>query len=143
MVHDMPQFVKRNALLAGLMLAPFILAIILNTLDQVFRHQTLYESWGWSTPVLMVWALWLPTIAVVLSGISLVLYVIRRARDTKQAAVQVALQAQYFWPLLVTLCAGLFLLALLFGHDSVHCVTGSPVRELQEWRETLRCIQRG
>ena len=143
MMHDMPRFVKRNAIAAGLMLIPFTFAVIMNTFDQALYHQTLYQSWGWSMPVLMVWALWLPALAVVLSGISLVYYIVQRTRDTKQTVRRVVLQAQYFWPLLAAFCASLFLLAMLFGHDSVHCVTGNPIHELYRWRETLLCIQHG
>jgi hypothetical protein len=45
------------------------------------------------------------------------------------------------WPMLLVGFVGLFIVALVLGHDSVHCVTGNPIREVHNWHQTWRCVQ--
>lgn len=142
MVHDMPKFVKHNAILAALMLAPFSIAVFANLLDQILRHQTLYESWVWDTDILRIWVMWMPAAAVIFTGISLATYLIQRRHVTGQSWVHILLQIQYSWPLIVSFVAGLSVLVLLFGHDSVHCIITNPLHELQNPSATWQCIQR-
>ncbi|WP_289444243.1 hypothetical protein, partial [Klebsiella pneumoniae] len=60
MTNQMPKYVTRMALLSGVLLLPFTAALILNTIDQLTHHQSLYESWAWRMPILALWVLWLP-----------------------------------------------------------------------------------
>lgn len=143
MTSNMPAFVKRNAAISALLLVPFMLAVLANSTDQVIRHQTLYNSWAWSTPVLRMWVLWMPAAAAIIAAGSLIAYIFRRIRVDHASARNALFQLQYSWPLVITCLGGIFVLALLFGHDSVHCVTGNPINELQHWPATWHCIQRG
>ncbi len=141
MARETPHYVKRNAVLSGALLVPFFLAIGANAIDKIMNGQTLYTSWPWAMPILALWVLWLPLAATVIASSSLIYYQAQRIRTASARWGKALLEVQYSWPLLIVLCSGLFILAVLFGHDSVHCVTGNPVREFQNWHQTWRCIQ--
>src|SRR5260221_5810203 len=126
MTNEMPYYVKRNALIAGALLVPFTLAIGAEMLDELVNQQNLYGSWAWQIPVITIWVLWLPLAAMVIAGASYAAFLAQRRAKLRQAIFAI----HYSWPLLVVLACGLGILALLFGHDSVHCFLGNPVHTL-------------
>lgn len=142
MAHETPRYIKRNALVGAVLLVPFMLALLANSLDTLTHGQQLYNSWLWRTPVLALWVLWLPLAAAVLTLLSLVTFMIQsRAQYQSGEKRGILADIGVSWPLLAVALAGLFVVAAVFGHDSVHCVTGNPVHELQSWHQTWHCIQ--
>lgn len=143
MANEMPRYVKQNALISALLLVPFMLALIANGFDKAISNQTLYNSWLWHSPLLGIWVLWLPLAATILSGATLLTFLVRRIKQGEGGVLQRALSIQYTWPLVGALLAGLFILAVLFGHDSTHCVLGNPITELRHPQQTWQCINQG
>lgn len=141
MDQQTPTFVKRNAFLSAALLLPFIGVLFADGLDKVFYDHTLQSSWLWHMPVLAIWVLWLPAAALAIALASLVTFLIQRHKATQQSLLKQLFNIAYNWPLLVTGLAALFIVTLVIGHDSVHCVTGNPVRELHNWHQTWQCIQ--
>lgn len=125
-------FIKRSALFSGALLLPFFAALTANSLDKALRNQTLYHSGLWSMPWLALWVLYLPLMAgsVAVAGIIIALL---RNRSQRVPIFSI-------WPLVSIAIVALAIVSIVFFHDSVHCVTGNPVRELRNMRTTLSCI---
>lgn len=138
---DMPLFVKRNALICVLLLLPFFTALIANGLDKLFNDHTLYSSWLWATPALAIWVLWLPLVAACLGLLSLGLLIAQRARTNHTSWWRQLWSFHTNWPLLAASLVSLGILGIALFHDSVHCVTGNPVREARNTSQTWHCIQ--
>ena len=140
MTHQMPHYVKRNAVVSAALLVPFALALIANGLDTLLRNHTLYHSWLWQMPILTIWVLWLPILAALLALVSLLIFFRERSQQERYSFKQL-FDIHHTWPLLAPALAALFIIAMVFGHDSVHCVTGNPVHEIHNWHQTWQCIQ--
>lgn len=138
MVHDTPPYIKRNGLIAAILLLPFTLALIANAATTLLLHHTLYSSWLWQMPLLGFWVLWSPSIATVLALATLCVFLVKRQQYPLTTWRVIVRQS---WTLIIVAGVGLFIVATVFGHDSVHCVVGNPVRELQQWHQTWRCIE--
>lgn len=135
MTHQTPSYIKTTSIISALMLVPFISAVVTNAL--VPSH--LYNSWLWHYRILMVWVLILPALAAALSLATFAVWSVGRYRRGTSFWRSVA-DISHNWPMLLLAAAGLFIVALVLFHDSVHCVTGNPVTELQNWHQTWRCI---
>lgn len=143
MVNETPNYIKRNTLITGLMLLPFLAALAANALSKIITGQTLYGSWLWHAPVIAIWVLWLPLLATAIALGTLLVYIWQHSRLEHKSIFVSAQNIRHDWPLLLVAATGLGILAILFGHDSAHCVTGNPVRELQQWHQTWQCVQNG
>lgn len=137
MAHDMPRYIKITALAAAICLVPFMAALAANSLSQLTGHGALYHTWLWCRPLLAAWVLYLPLAAVVLALGGTAYLALQRRHDWNSLSRIVLLS----WPALLVGSAGLGIIAMVFGHDSVHCITGNPVHEIQHWQQTWRCIQ--
>lgn len=141
-MHDMPTYIRRNTIIGSILLTPFVIALIANALDKLLYNHTLYVSWLWHAPFLALWALWLPLLATILALGTVVLYLLRRFR-TMHSPHNIAADVRSTWPILIVVAGGLFILAVLFGHDSAHCVLGNPLQEATNLPHTWQCIQQG
>lgn len=143
MAHETPIYVKRNALIGASLLVPFFLALIANGLDKAISNRTLYNSWLWHMPVLAVWVLWMPAAAAIIALASLLAFLHQRAGAEHTRWYARLFSLRHNWPILLVTMLSLGILGMVFFHDSVHCVTGNPVRELHNPHQTWQCIQRG
>ena len=141
MSQQIPMYVKRNAVVSTVLLLPFALALIVNGLDKLINNRTLYHSWLWHMPVLAIWVLWLPILAAALALSSLVVFFRKGGTQGRQNSRKQSLDVYHTWPLIAPALVALFVIAMVFGHDSAHCVTGNPVRELHNWHQAWQCIQ--
>jgi hypothetical protein len=80
----------------------------------------------------------LPSLAVLLSSITFALWV----HANKRTRLKSFMDIRHNWVMVLPIILGLGLLFLVFFHDSIHCVTGNPIRELRSPRDTLQCIIR-
>ncbi len=119
--QDTPVYVWRNSVIAGLLLLPFMLALIANGLDKVINNHTLYNSWLWSTPVLAFWVLRLPELAFLIAAGSYVVYVLRR-NSKKQSLWRRATDLRHAWTLMLVTVLAFGVLFMLAFHDSGQCV---------------------
>jgi len=85
----------------------------------------------------------LPAVAILLNTAALLRWLRSRRRETGQATWKLLADWRHDWPALAVMLIGLGILALVFGHDSVHCVAGNPFHELRDWHSTWQCVQRG
>ena len=143
MIHDMPRYIKRNALVGGILLLPFVLALVSNGLHELVSGQPLYHSWLWQVPALALWALYLPLLAALIGLTTWIRFLVQHAHRRPRSWIQAVLDIRYTWPIVLTTLGGLFILAVIFGHDSVHCVIGNPIHEVQHWHNTWQCVQQG
>ncbi|MBK5225402.1 MAG: hypothetical protein JJD96_02350 [Thermoleophilia bacterium] len=137
LMNDTPKYIKLGGLLAGIMLIPFSLAVIANTLDQAIYNETLYGSRLWDAPILKTWALILPGLALFVAMASYILYV---ATSGENKWFKRIIDLKHAWPVILTGLFALSVLFFVFFHDSAHCVTGNPVHEIQNWHQTWQCI---
>ena len=143
MLHETPSYVKRNALLGGLLLVPFMTALVANSLDKLLYNHSLYSSWLWHAPILAIWVLWLPLGAVLIASFSLAVFLLRRVQSSPHSRFKILFDIRQDWPLIMVAAGALLILAILFGHDSAHCIAGNPIREIRNPQQTWRCIQQG
>lgn len=132
--NETPRFVRRNALVSLVLFAPFVAIVIVN---DATAHG-LYHTWLWSVGVLLTWIIVLPALGFLLSISTLFVWL---AKNHKRGILKNLSDVRHNWPMTAAVLFGLGLLTLVFFHDSVHCVTGNPVRELRNFHDTWRCIQ--
>jgi|GEM_PF-817221 len=142
MLHDTPNYIKRTALIGASLLIPFVLALAANTLDSLLFGRTLYASWLWHMPVLAIWVLWLPLAAALLALGSIAVYEVRTTHAERKY-LTVLTTIRRIWPLLAVSLVALGILAVVFGHDSGHCLVQNPVTTATHIPQTLACIQHG
>lgn len=139
-MHDeMPHFVKRNGLIAGIMLLPFFTALCANGLDKVLNNHTLFNSWLWHTPVLGIWVIYLPTLALLLAGTTYLIYIFKN--PTKQPLIKRILDIAHSWPILLTGLVALGILFILVFHDSFQCWAQSPTYLASHLNKAWQCSQ--
>lgn len=133
-----PNYLKHYAVTGAWMVAPFFLLVALNSLDgQALRHTML-----WHTRALFVWLILLPGLAVMLNFAAWACWVRQNRRDNKLSVWRAMADFRRGWPALAVAVIGLSIIAFTYGHDSVHCLAGNPIRELHNAHQTLRCLQR-
>jgi hypothetical protein len=138
--YETPNYVKRNGLIAGLLLVPFAAAVTANALDSAFSGQTLYHSWLWSTPVIQSWVGWLPQTALVITFISWLIYV---WNGRKADRLTRAFDVRHAWPVMLTGTLACGILFMLLFHDSVHCWVHNPVHVITHFSQSLQCSNQG
>jgi hypothetical protein len=143
MQNETPHYVKQAGLAASLLVAPFFLALIANSVDNLLFGHNLYNSWVWNTPVLATWILLLPALALVLSGGSLLRLIVWDRQAGQASLAKRMFDTKHSWPVVLPLVVALGILCLLAFHDSAHCLVGNPVRELRNLHQTRQCITNG
>src|ERR1700729_4091915 len=83
MHENMPNYIKRNGLISGILLLPFFGAIIANGLDKLMNNNTLNDSWLWHNPAIILWVFYLPAIALIISLVSYSTFVLRGSNKGK------------------------------------------------------------
>jgi len=136
MINETPKYVKNSALAGAAMLAPFFLLVTAASLDKNLRH-----SFLWSFPVLFIFFVVLPVLAFLLAATAFTGWLIERRKQDHKSWASELFDLHRNWHLLSVLIVGLGIVGLVYGHDSVHCITGNPVREARNWHQTWQCIQ--
>ncbi len=139
-MNETPKYLNVTGAISGLLVMPFIAALVANSLDRVINNHTLYHSWVWSTPVIKFWVLYLPITALFIAAVSYLVYFIRQKRTP---LLKRLLDIKHSWPIIIPAVFALGILFVLAFHDSVHCVSGNPFHEISNYHQTLQCIKRG
>jgi hypothetical protein len=134
-----PTYLKHYARSGAWMVAPFFLLVALNSLG----GQALRRSVLWHTNVLFTWLILLPALAALLNLAAWLHWVGQTRRERGVSAWRAVTDLRRSWPALAVTVIGIGIIAFVYGHDSVHCLTGNPVRELHNAHQTLQCVQRG
>jgi len=134
-----PDYLKHYARTGAWLVTPFFLLVALNGLN----GHTLRGTVLWHTNVLLVWLILLPSLAVLLNLAAWGRWVRQNSRQTGTSLWHAISDIRRSWPALAVIIVGLGIIGFVYGHDSAHCLTGNPVRELHNAHQTLRCIQRG
>jgi hypothetical protein len=136
MTHAMPVYIKRNALIGAAMLLPFVGLIASGAL----QRPQLADARAWK-PVLYAAIFILPLIAFLLNAVSALRWSANAHAQSGVSYGRALLRVQYIWPALITAAAGLGIAALVYGHDTAHCVVGNPIRIVRNTPQTWQCIQ--
>jgi hypothetical protein len=141
MTTTMPGYIKRSGLTAGLLLTPFFAALAANGLDELLFNRELYHSWLWRGPIIGLWVVWLPLLALLLAVAGYLTFVLGWSASTgrRQPGLRRALDLINVWPLLLTGVAALSILLLVQFHDSVHCWLRSPTSLASHLSQTWQC----
>jgi hypothetical protein len=133
MTHETPRFIKLSNVAGVVLLAPFFTFL---TLDAITAH-SLYNKWVWNPWVAATWLIFMPAAAFVINSFAFLHWIAGR-----RARVWTSLfDWRHNWSMLGIIVVSIGIIALVLGHDSVHCVTQNPVRTLRNWHTTVRCIQ--
>ena len=137
MKQEMPAYMKRSAALGAILLLPFFMLITINSLVRPGLPST--TPWKLFFLVLLIG---FPAIACLLN-IAALLHWARERRQTSKISLRRSLvDLHHTWATTLVACLGLMIALFIPFHDSVRCVSGNPIRELHNPRDTLRCIQR-
>jgi hypothetical protein len=140
MQSEMPSYIKRNALLAGVMLLPFLAALSANSFDRLINHRDLYSSWLWHAPVLRIWVIILPSLALLFMAASYIAFVIKSS-SSKQSWLKRVFDFRHIWPIILPALIAFGVLFLVEFHDSGQCWVHSPGQLIthlgQAWQCTL------
>ncbi len=140
MTHETPRYSKQGSLAGAVLLLPFFSALAANGLNKVFYNHDLFHSWLWSDPILLVWVILLPSLALIVSGVTFLRWSTDRRKHGRTSSWKLLTDWRHNWPMLTVLLVSLGILSMVFFHDSVHCVTGNPIREVRNLHDTLMCI---
>lgn len=138
MANQMPSYIKRNGLIGAGLVAPFFVFVIINS----FIDHDLSHSLVWHTNVLFTWLVILPGLAVILNAAALLRWLLKQRPPAKTSLWRRVVDLRHNWPAIGVVIVGLGILLFVFGHDSVHCITGNPLHEVTNWQQTSQCIQR-
>ena len=134
MKNETPVYLKRNALIGAVLLVPFWIVIAVNSLNQhAVGDSTVWKRTLWVLLVI------LPAAAFLLNVGTFMKWAVERKVPLWKSLFDVS----HNWPMLLIAGLGLAITLFVPFHDSVHCVTGNPIQELQNWHDTWRCIQKG
>jgi hypothetical protein len=133
-----PTYLTHYARTGAWLVAPFFLLVLLNGVDGHSLRHTIF----WHTRVLFTWLILLPSVAVLLNLAAWLRWVRQYRQQSHTTAWRAAIDVRRSWPALTIIFIGLAIIAFVFGHDSTHCLTGNPIRELHNAHQTLRCLQR-
>lgn len=139
MAHETPRYVKKSTMVSGLLLAPFFVFVLLNSLTS---HR-LYSSWFWKPWVVGTWLIIMPGLAFLLAIGTFLRWAQERKKQKHIGFIKNSLDFRRNWPMTVVAVVSIGIIMLAFGHDSVHCVVHNPVQEIRNWHSTLRCIRNG
>jgi hypothetical protein len=134
MAHETPNYVKRNALIGALLILPFFIFVIANSLT---NHGLVISN---SMKQLFLFLIvGLPAIALVLTIVTFVKWASERKAPFWKSLIDI----RHNWPMAIVSALALLIVLFIPFHDSVHCVTGNPIKELRNIRQTERCILNG
>lgn len=139
-MHQTPQYIKRNGIIAGTLLIPFAAALTANGFDKAMNNHTLYGSWVWGKPALTAWIIILPALAFLLAFVSYILFIVSHP---KVNLFKRLFDVERVWPVAITGIIGLGILFMVYFHDSVHCWVQNPVHFVTQWHQTWTCTERG
>ncbi len=135
MTKEMSSYVKQIGLFSALLLLPFFCLIAINSVTA----NSLYNSWFWEPQVLAIWLIIMPAIALIVTTAAFI-YLLS---NKKRAFWKNITDVRRNWPLTIVAVLSIGIITLAFGHDSVHCVVGNPVKEFRNWQTTWTCIKQG
>jgi hypothetical protein len=133
MTDETPHYVKRNAAISAALLLPFFVIVF----SRIAQNNTVKSGSVWQSS-LYITLVFLPLIAFVLT----VFTFLKWSRARHLSPFRSLLDIHRSW-LLVSLGALALLITLFVPfHDSTHCLTSNPIREIRNVSQTWRCIQR-
>jgi hypothetical protein len=139
MTSQTPQYIKRNGLIGSAFLLPFMVILLLNGLDKVINNRTLYNTWIWSGAVLRIWVFWLPVLALLVTLVSFIFYVLRKS-DVKQSSIlKRIIDIKHSWPIIIPAVIALGIVFLIMFHDSAHCWVHSPSHLVAHINQPWQC----
>ncbi|MDB5175243.1 MAG: hypothetical protein JWM81_101 [Candidatus Saccharibacteria bacterium] len=130
-----PEYVRRNTQVSLLLLLPFIIVIIMNEL----RPDALPQS-RLSVDILQFLVAGLPALAFIICAATLSVWVLAQHRQQRTSLLRSLQDVSHNWPLIAIGTFGLMMAVFIFGHDSVHCFAGNPVKEVRNISTTLQCL---
>ncbi len=135
-MKDTPSYIKTSSVVSGLLLLPFIAALLANGLDKVINNHTLYGSWLWKSPFIGLWVLYLPLLAFVLAVGSYLLYL---TRYKKTPLLKRVLDVRHSWSIIIPAIFAFAILFLLAFHDSTQCWVKSPLHSVTHIGQAWKC----
>lgn len=138
MQHQMPSYIKRNGIIASILLVPFFASLMANGVDRALNHQDLYGTWFWHSWVLASFFLWFPELALLLLIGSYVYFVAKHGDQSPW--LKKLFDIRRSWPLIIPgllACGILFIIAF---HDSGQCLRHSPSYLTGHISQTWQCM---
>lgn len=139
MLDECPKYIKRNSLIAGVLLIPFMVALLANGLDKAINDHTLYNSWLWKSPLIGLWVIWLPMLAFLIAMVSYLLFVSKDIKGNHTTWFKRLFSFRSSWPVLVPLIIALGILSIAMFHDDVQCLMHTPNYLVTHSQQTRQC----
>jgi len=135
-MKDTPSYIKTSSIISGILLLPFVAALVSNGMDKVVNNHTLYGSWLWKSPFIGLWVLYLPLIAFILAIGSYLVYL---TRYKKTSWIKRVLDIRHSWPIVLPAIFAFGILFIVAFHDSGQCLVQTPAHFVSHISQTWRC----
>ena len=135
---EIPSYIKRNAVLAGIMLLPFLAALGANGLDRLINNRNLYNTWLWHAQILRIWVIILPALAFLFMAASYLAFVIKSS-SSKQSLIKRMFDVRHIWPIILPGVVAFGVLFLVEFHDSGQCLAYSPGHVVTHLGQAWQC----
>lgn len=133
---ETPTYLKRNSTIAGALVLPFFLIIIINSLS----GHAISRTWLWHTPAMAVWLLYMPQIALLVTLVTYALYTHGTGKSARQSWIKRVLDFKHTWLLILPLMAAFGILFFVGFHDSVQCwVQPNPIHAIPHVQQAWNC----
>lgn len=142
MTHETPNYIKKSSLIGSILLLPFFVFIGLNSL-MAYRLNNVWLEKSWATAALTIFIVVMPATAFIITTGAFLRWTIERKNQTQIGFWRNLLDWRRNWPMLAVAVMSFGIIVLVFGHDSVHCVTHNPINEIRDWQNTWQCIKAG
>jgi hypothetical protein len=136
---ETPVYLRASSLIAAALLLPFFAAFGANAADKVIANHTLQGSWLWRPPLLSVWVLRLPELAICIAAAGYVLFIVKRRPRSRQWRQRI-LDWRHGWPVIVPGLVAFGILGIIAFHDSSACVLHAPSYLGRHLQQTAHCI---
>ena len=138
MQSQTPRYIKRNAIVASIMLLPFLAALGANSLDKLINNRNLNNTWLWQAPILRIWVIILPAIAFLFVVASYIVFVIKSS-PSKQSFIKRMSDVRLIWPIILPGLIAFGVLFMVEFHDSVQCWVQSPTHLATHISQVWQC----
>jgi hypothetical protein len=134
MKNQTPHYVKRNSLISAALVIPFFVVIA----SRILQNNSIVGNQVWRS------SLWITVLFMPIAAFLLAAYTFLKWTKNRKISVWKGLiDFRHNWMLTTVGSLALLIAVFVPFHDSTHCVSGNPVREIRNADQTWQCVWRG
>lgn len=137
-MNTTPTYIKKASVASIVLVLPFFVVVF----SGLTQNKSFLSLPG-ATAYLMILLMLLPATAFIISAANYARWLSDPTLQKKRSLRARITDLKHTWPILAVGCLSLAIVAFVPFHDSVHCVTGNPIRTIHNPSQTWHCVQNG